>query len=172
MEMALPPPRTRRPPREEGDVTHYLGIDPGLTGAVAIVDLKGDLIDVYDMPVVDRQVNAVELALTFDTFPADEQIVAIERVGSMPGQGVASTFRFGVSYGIVVGVVGALGHRTLHPTPAKWKADMGLTADKERSRKAAIDRWPKRAEFFARKKDDGRAEAALLALWCLATAVQ
>jgi hypothetical protein len=153
-------------------VTHYLGIDPGLTGAVAIVDLKGDLIDVYDMPVVDRQVNAVELALTFDTFPADEQIVAIERVGSMPGQGVASTFRFGVSYGIVVGVVGALGHRTLHPTPAKWKADMGLNADKERSRKAAIDRWPKRAEFFARKKDDGRAEAALLALWCLATAVQ
>jgi hypothetical protein len=153
-------------------VTHYLGIDPGLTGAVGIVDIKGDLIDVYDMPVVDRQVNAVELALTFDTFPADEQIVAIERVGSMPGQGVASTFRFGVSYGIVVGVVGALGHRTLHPTPAKWKADMGLTADKERSRKAAIDRWPKRAEFFARKKDDGRAEAALLALWCLATAVQ
>jgi crossover junction endodeoxyribonuclease RuvC len=147
-------------------VTHYIGIDPGLTGAVAIVDRRGDLIDVYDMPVVAGQVNAVELAQSFDTFPADEQIVAIERVASRPGQGVAGVFRFGVSYGIVVGVVGALGHRTLHPTPSKWKADMGLNADKERSRKAAIDRWPKRAEFFARKKDDGRAEAALLALWC------
>jgi crossover junction endodeoxyribonuclease RuvC len=144
-------------------VTHYLGIDPGLTGAVAIVDRRGDLVDVYDMPVVDRQVNAVDLALSFDTFPADEQIVA-----TRPGQGVAGVFRFGVSYGIVVGVVGALGHRTLHPTPSKWKADMGLNADKERSRKAAIDRWPKRADFFKRKKDDGRAEAALLALWCLA----
>jgi crossover junction endodeoxyribonuclease RuvC len=149
-------------------VTHYIGIDPGLTGAVAIVDRRGDLIDVYDMPVVAGQVNAVELAQSFDTFPADEQIVAIERVASRPGQGVAGVFRFGVSYGIVVGVVGALGHRTLHPTPSKWKADMGLNADKERSRKAAIDRWPKRADFFKRKKDDGRAEAALLALWCLA----
>jgi crossover junction endodeoxyribonuclease RuvC len=147
-------------------VTHYIGIDPGLTGAVAIVDRRGDLVDVYDMPVVDRQVNAVDLALSFDTFPADEQIVAIERVASRPGQGVASVFRFGVSYGIVVGVVGALGHRTLHPTPSKWKADMGLSADKERSRKAAIDRWPRSAAWFARKKDDGRAEAALLALWC------
>ena len=47
-------------------MTHYLGIDPGLTGAVGIVDIRGDLVDVYDMPVVAGQVNAVDLALSFD----------------------------------------------------------------------------------------------------------
>jgi hypothetical protein len=123
-------------------VTLYAGIDPGLSGAVAILDQSKRLVDVFDMPVVDKQVNAVELAY------------------------VISTFKFGCAYGIALGVVATLGHRTLHPSPRTWKSEMNLTADKERSRKAAIDRWPKNASWFARKKDDGRAEAALLALWC------
>jgi hypothetical protein len=155
-----------RPPHHGGrSVTLYAGIDPGLTGAVAILDQSKRLVDVFDMPVVDKQVNAVELAYTIAMY-GDPFVTAVEKVASMPGQGVASTFKFGMSYGIALGVVATLGHRTLHPSPRTWKSEMNLTADKERSRKAAIDRWPKNASWFARKKDDGRAEAALLALWC------
>lgn len=147
-------------------MTLYLGVDPGLTGAIAIIGHDGYLVDVLDMPVVDGQVSASLLAEQFVMWTDSDCVVAVERVASRPGQGVASSFKFGASYGITIGVVGTLGYRSLHPTPTTWKKAMGLNADKDRSRKAAIDRWPSRAQWFARKKDDGRAEAALLALWC------
>ena len=76
--------------------------------------------------------------------------------------GVSSSFNFGMSYGIALGVVGALKIPVVHVSPGKWKKYFGLTADKEQSRKLAIDKWPG-CEHFRRKKDNGRAEALLLA---------
>jgi hypothetical protein len=52
-------------------------------------------------------------------------------------------------------------------SPAKWKKALGLSADKGASRRRAIELWPERAQWFARVKDDGRAEAALIAYWWL-----
>jgi hypothetical protein len=150
-------------------VTLYAGIDPGLTGAVAILDQSKRLVDVFDMPTVGegkkKIINAVDLAYLIAGY-GDPFVTAIEHVHSMPTDGSSSAFKFGMSYGIPLGIVATLGHRTLHPTPNTWKGEMGLTADKERSRKAAIDRWPKNAHWFRLVKDHGKAEAALLALWC------
>jgi crossover junction endodeoxyribonuclease RuvC len=87
-------------------------------------------------------------------------------VASRPGQGVASTFKFGASYGCAYGVLCALNAPVRHVTPATWKRAFGLNADKERSRRMAIELWPNMSGYFARKKDDGRAEAALIARWC------
>src|SRR5687767_11470224 len=95
--------RVHRIPTDGRGVTLYAGIDPGLTGAVAILDQSKLLVDVFDMPVVDKQVNAVELAYVIAGY-GDPFVTAIERVASMPGQGVASTFKFGMSYGIALGV--------------------------------------------------------------------
>jgi crossover junction endodeoxyribonuclease RuvC len=92
-------------------------------------------------------------------------LVIVEKVNSMPGQGVASTFKFGQSYGALLGVFGALKLRIVHVTPAKWKRSMGLSSDKEMARAMAIDTWPSSCNLFKRKKDHGRAEACLLALW-------
>lgn len=148
-----------------------IGIDPGNSGAIAaITDGPGKLIDAFDMPVIDKAVSAPVLvdmlrALEFDHGAPD--LVVIERVASMPKQGVASTFKFGTAYGIAQGVIGGLGWRHTLVTPQAWKKAMGCTSDKERSRRLAIERWPVRADLFARKKDDGRAEAALLALYGL-----
>jgi crossover junction endodeoxyribonuclease RuvC len=83
----------------------------------------------------------------------------------MPRQGVASSFNFGKSYGIVLGVLGALDVPVTHPTPAAWKKAMGVTADKASSRRRATDLWPAMSGTFARVKDDGRAESALIARW-------
>lgn len=142
-----------------------LGCDPGLTGAIAALDAAtGALLWVEDTPVVDRMVNAAELA---DWLRGELiAVAAVEQVASRPGQGVASTFKFGQTHGVLLGVLGALNAPIVHVTPARWKKAYGLTSDKEKSRRLAIETWPDMAGYFARKKDDGRAEAALIGRWC------
>jgi len=114
--------------------------------------------------VVDKRVSATLLArLVWRCRETTHAVV--EQVASRPGQGVASTFKFGTSYGVVLGVLGALEIPVTHVTPATWKRAVGVTADKGSSRRKAIDLWPDKAQMFARVKDDGRAESALIAWW-------
>ncbi len=92
-------------------------------------------------------------------------MAVVERVSAMPGNGAVSMFNFGRSYGDVRGVIGALDIPLHFVTPQKWKKHFGLTSDKDQSRLRAIRMFPAVADQFKRKKDDGRAEAALIALY-------
>ena len=95
---------------------------------------------------------------------------AIEMVGGMPGQGVVSSFHFGQSYGTARCALTAMriGYKLV--TPPVWKKHHGLIgANKDSSRTIAIQKYPDAAQWFERKKDDGRAEAVLIAAWCYAT---
>jgi crossover junction endodeoxyribonuclease RuvC len=142
-------------------VNCFMGVDPGLSGAVAFYfPNQPDKIAAYDVPIVDNEINCSALTQIIQQFEPDWAI--IEEVGAMPKQGVSSTFKFGCSYGMVRGVVGALMIKTTLVRPAKWKKHFALAAEKEKSRERAIQFWP-RSEAFQRKKDHGRAEAALLA---------
>lgn len=140
-----------------------MGVDPGATGAVGFyLPSVPDKIGAEDMPTAGRDVDAPQLARIIRKFgPA---IAIVEQVNSMPGQGVASTFRFGRSYGTALGVIGALEIPCVFVPPSKWKRHFGLPADKEAARALAIQLWPSSAHF-ERKKDHGRAEAALIARW-------
>ena len=145
-----------------------LGIDPGQSGALAVVDRAGRLNAVEDMPVVDGWVSPVLLAHAIFRLTEEYGLIdlaVVERVRSMPKQGVASSFKFGAAWGIAVGACAA--YRLEQPTPAVWKRHMGITSDKETARRSALDRWPGSASLFARKKDADRAEAVLLAEWGL-----
>lgn len=146
-----------------------IGIDPGMTGAVAMLDSYGCLVEVADMPTIDGYVSAPLLYSVIDDMVAHDpemvEMVVIERVASMPKQGVASTFKFGCAFGVALGVVGGMRLPSTLTRPAAWKKDMGLNSDKERSRRRAIERWPEHADLFKLKKHADRAEAALLALW-------
>ena len=62
----------------------------------------------------------------------------------------------------VRGVVASLAIPTHMVTPGRWKKHFRLDADKEKARALAIRLWPS-SEHFERKKDHGRAEAALIA---------
>jgi len=140
-----------------------IGIDPGLSGAVGVLDHNGTTA-VFDMPVADRSVSGRLLWLALK----DRHIAlaVVEKVGSMPGQGVASTFRFGRAAGVVDGVLGALGVPTQYVSPAVWKRHFGLLKKpKDASRLIALERFPHCADELKRKKDHGRAEALLIALW-------
>lgn len=139
-----------------------IGVDPGATGAIAALDAAtGDLVWIEDMPTLDKRVQAPLLT----DLLAGEIIVAawIEQVGGWAGQAAGGAFRFGHSTGTVTGVLGALRAPLHEVTPANWKKAAKVSKDKGSSRRAAIALWPAHSGLFARVKDDGRAEAALIA---------
>lgn len=144
-----------------------IGVDPGMSGAIALVDSYGVLVDVHDMPVVGGLVSAHAIVGLEEWKMGSFDKVVIEDVHSMPKQGVASSFGFGRSKGVVEGVFAGLGISISYVAPVKWKRQLGLSADKGVCRRRAIELWPGRAQLFARVKDDGRAEAALIAYWWL-----
>lgn len=146
-----------------------IGIDPGLTGAIAWLN-EDDLsfINVVDMPTMAltgarRQVNAAELAkIINETLDKEVGIIYLERVSAMPKQGVSSVFSFGMSYGIVLGVVAALGLPMALATPQSWKKRAGLIGkEKDAARTLAQQLYP--AAPLGRKMDCGRADALLIA---------
>lgn len=145
------------------------GIDPGLTGAIAVLRHDGQLLDVDDMPTTDGRVTAQMLRRWLDLAPWEGHTptVGIELVHAMPKQGVSSTFKFGATWGLVHGAFGATGHRIIDIRPQDWKKTFHIggprDGQKEKARRLAIERWPDHAQAFARKKDAGRAEAALIA---------
>ncbi len=139
-----------------------LGIDPGATsGALAFYfPAFSSQISAEDMPTADKCVDAVTLAYRIEQMRPD--MCVIESVSAMQGWGVSSTFKFGVSYGMIRGVVLAQKVPLHFVAPGRWKKHFGLSTDKDESRALALSLWPS-SPHFMRKKDHGRAEAALLA---------
>ncbi len=146
---------------ESGAVT--VGIDPGATGAIACLAHDGALLWVEDMPYADGHVLAPILARIVLRSHEAHRHAIVERAQAMPGQGIASTFRYGAGYGAILGVLGALDIPLVTVHPGVWKRGAGLHRDKGASRRRAVELWPDHADLFARVKDDGRAEAALIA---------
>lgn len=144
---------------------YKLGIDIGIYGALAFLDTETVKVELYDMPVMAKSnkkqmVNAAELSNIIEGHPGFTAYV--ELVNAMPGQGVSSVFSFGMSYGIVLGVLAALGVPMVLITPAVWKKRAGLIGkDKNLSRTLAQQLYPK--VELGQKKDIGRAEALLIA---------
>lgn len=147
-----------------------LGIDVGLNGAIAIVE--GDqLIEVHDMPTFSmerngknkRMVNAAELARLIRQSAAGSAY--LERLNAMPGQGVTSMFSMGQSLGVVLGILAALDIATTTIPPRTWQKALDVPQGKDGSRYRAAQLFPAHAAQFARVKDDGRSDAALIAAY-------
>lgn len=158
-----------------------IGIDPGLTGAIAALDFRGSLLSVCDMPTmqvgagsakVKRCVNGAALSNILREMSkgnADDVLVVVERVSAMPGQGVAGVFSLGETAGCIRGVLTARGYSTEYVSPRTWKRHFGMTADKEQARAKAIMLYP--SAPLSRVKDHNRAEAILLARWWINTSL-
>ncbi len=148
-----------------------LGIDPGLNGALCFWTPELDMVEMFDMPVfaVQRngkgrgEVDRYQLGRIVRERAARLHLAVIERVGSMPKQGIASAFTFGKVAGMCEMACAAAGVPILDVTPAVWKRAMRLTADKDATRRSASNLAPQHAKHWSRRKDDGRAEAFLLA---------
>ena len=149
-----------------------IGVDVGLDGAIAMMN-GTDLIKVLDMPTVTldrngkakRQISIPELIEIIDEFKPEEAY--IEKVFAMSGQGVTSVFSFARSLGAIEGVIAARSIKSTLVTPQTWQKAMGVSGGKDGARARAMELFPYQMDFFKRKKDDGRADAALIACWGL-----
>ena len=147
-----------------------VGIDPGLSGAVAFLPEPPWLPWVEDIPTVvhsksgfvKNAVDAMGLARMLEPYAMLGQArVFLEHVNAFPGQGVGSMFSLGMTFGTIAGVVAALRMPLQFVGPAEWKAHFKLTKDKDLARGLATRLYPD--IDLSRKKDHNRAEALLIA---------
>lgn len=144
------------------------GVDPGKKGAIALLDPVDATLTLFDMPNGGHLVAGREGVdpYAFSEIPWGCVSAAfIEDVHSMPTDGGIQAFSFGRSRGVIEGSVAAFGVPQHLVSAQKWKREMGLSSDKDISRARASSLFPACARFWPLVKDDGRAEAALLALY-------
>lgn len=158
-----------------------LGIDPGFSGALAAVDSSTrQIVGLIDMPTLSvvrggsRKPEVNPHGISAFVRETNAALAYLEQVQARPGQGGSSIFRFGEGYGVVQGVMAMLGLPLTKVTPQTWIKAMRVvapataTADasrKDASRARAMELFPGHAHLFQAKCHDGRAEAALIALY-------
>jgi crossover junction endodeoxyribonuclease RuvC len=151
-------------------MTRYLGVDCGLSGALAVLELVNDmptLIDAIDMPVMGvgakRRVDVIAAAEWIAKYGPSSAF--IERAQAMPRQGSSSGFHYGRSTGAIETVVALQRIPITFVEASGWKRKLHLRGgDKESARALALQKFPQQHALLSRKKDHGRAEAALIAL--------
>jgi crossover junction endodeoxyribonuclease RuvC len=147
-----------------------LGIEAGIRGGLAVVDDAngvGTLVDAIDIPVIGSGARErVDVAAIRDWILQHRPALAlIERAQAMPRQGASSGFKFGRATGALEAMLALCEIPYQIVEPSVWKCAFKLPGkDKEQARQRALELFPSAHELLARKKDHGRAEAALLAL--------
>lgn len=146
----------------------YIGIDPGLTGAIAAITEDG--IELFDMPITrDKTLDYRKLSLILKQLSMCGDCTAyIEKVGSRTGQGVTSMFTFGMVYGAAITAVAAAGVPLRYVLPQQWKASFGLIGSgKDSSRLTCLKLYPELQSQLHLKKHHGRGDALLIARYGL-----
>ena len=158
-----------------------IGIDPGITGAICILENR-KVVEVYETPTMidgkknKRQVNGAQVTnIIKESLNKDkdkEVVVVVEHVNAMPGQGVTSMFNFGQSFGVIKGICSALSLPIYFVRPAKWKKHFNLIkTNKDASRTKVIQIYPGVSSKLSRKKDSNKADAILIARYFVDTQV-
>ena len=148
-----------------------IGIDPGLSGAIAVLEEKR-VLGIFDMPVMaegkknKRQLNSAQLVnvIKANINQNEEISVVVEQVNAMPGQGVTSMFNFGQTFGAIKGVCAALKLPIYFVRPSKWKKHFELiNSSKDSSRTKVIEMYPTLSDQLSKKKDVNKSDAILIA---------
>ena len=143
-----------------------LGIDPGLGGALAFLDVvrgttvdEHDVdIDIIDMPTLRlarsgkarRELDLSTLARLIDKRASDIEHAFVELAGARPGQGVTSMFSFGRTYGATLGILAANFIPITTVAPRRWKRALGVPAAKDGARARASELFSPRPHATGR----------------------
>jgi len=156
------------------------GIDPGLSGALAILDEK-KIFEVIDLPTMSdgkknkKQLNSAHLSkyIQSNIIDLNKSAVVVEQVNAMPGQGVTSMFNFGQTFGAIKGICATLNLPIHFVRPSKWKKHFELiNSSKDASRTKAIEMYPTFADHLSKKKDVNKSDAILIARYFSETVVK
>lgn len=163
----------------------FIGIDPGVTGAMAILTLPekpGEKAEcsitsietpfigkheVWKPPLIEMYVEVLRSEI--DTFGRENLVITVEKVHGMPGDSVVSVFRLGVCFGQIISLLTLLDLDYMYATPKVWKHYYMLDSDKQKSIDLALRLFPDadlRSPYRRTKAPDhNRAEALLIALY-------
>lgn len=140
--------------------TLFIGIDPGKNGGIAYIDTE------YSNVETEPYSDKILIDLCRDVRTCEKVICCLEKVGSMPGQGVVSMFNFGHSVGYIKGVLESFRIPYQEISPQKWKQEFGLSSKKADSTDVCSKLFPNvslLATPKSKKPHDGMAEALLMA---------
>ncbi len=147
-----------------------IGIDPGLSGAIAFY-APADRLLIIDVPsfkaTTGRQVDLQQLVSLFKgaLIAFQPEHAFIENVHSMPEQGISSAFKFGKTCGQLEMLIAACSIPTTFVTPQKWKKGLQVQKHKDSSRLRASQLLPDHAKLWPLKKHHNRADAVLIAYY-------
>ena len=147
----------------------FIGIDPGQSGALAMIDEINDVIVLSDWPGDEIGAAAIvrEIKMKADHHKST-LLGAIEYVHSMPGQGHVGPFTFGANYGIWRGILAMAQIPFFLVRPQQWQKGIIKKAQDKKPALAAASRLFPNAELYGPRGGgkDGRADALLIAHWC------
>jgi len=134
-----------------------LGIDPGKSGGLSVIDENLNLIATYPMPTVKvsgkDKVCPSGLKAIFESHQID--LAVIEKVGARPGQGVVSMFSFGDLYGVVRALAEVFSDKLIYVTPQEWKGYQYLIGlSKEQTAEIAFNVF-KADGIYGKPRKDG-----------------
>jgi crossover junction endodeoxyribonuclease RuvC len=150
-------------------MTLICGVDPGLSGALCFYDPAIGEVEIIDMPTLalgktaKRRINEHQLANIL--WKRHVGHAYLELVALRPKESGTSALTIGIGFGIIRGVLAAVGVPFTIVTAKAWKGAIGVTGDKDNSRLRASQLLPHASAQWPLKKHDGRAEAALIALY-------
>ncbi len=153
-------------------MSYYIGIDPGITGAVCILIDQGSILDVLDLPVCamtdkKKEIDVVKLSNILHDYIDFTDYIYLEHVHALPGNGTVSMFNFGMTYGSIKAVIRCLGFQIVNVSPMAWKNYMGLRkTEKKEVGNRVIEIYPHHADKFVTPRGrviDGRCDATLIA---------
>lgn len=138
-------------------MTLILGIDPGKRGAFAVLNTADNRVTTYDMP--DTLHGLHELVVSLPLI----KVCALEQLHAGPQMARRTVGVMFEDYGALKSALAWRDIPTRTVRPGEWKKSLGIPADKTAARRRASEFYPADAGQWARVKDDGRAEAALIA---------
>ena len=151
-------------------MARVLGVDPGITGGLAIVetiDVSIVVVDAIDIPTIGTGAKERVDVLAIRTWIEQHRPACafIERAQAMPKQGASSGFKYGRATGSIEAAIALSGIPVEIIESSTWKRALRLPGkDKEAARQRALELFPAAHALLARKRDHNRAEAALIAL--------
>jgi len=157
-------------------VSLILGIDPGLTGGIALHCSTNGLVWVKPMPTMEKarvgkkpldvldEAGLLALMQSVARYQMPNALY-LEQVGGIPGQSAPAAFNFGHGYGAIRMAAMTLNIPIEPVVSSKWKPAMRAPKDKKGARFRASELFPAHAHLWPRVKDDGLAEAAMIAAY-------
>lgn len=105
-----------------------VGIDPGLEGCIAkmdlsVIDYNVTCIDFFIIPKIERDFDVSELREVFSKLRTVNHVF-LEKVSAMPGQGVSSMFKFGRGVGMIEAFISTLYAPLTMVTPKRWQKEL------------------------------------------------